>query len=222
MNSAKLALLTASFILVACGSDAGQSATAARPREPILGLPCENCEAVFEGLPETLSAHSRIAPEGEPGEPLRIEGTVFDGQRRPAAGVIVYAYHTNSSGVYPRDERLKHFPAGSRHGRLRGWAQSDEQGQYAFDTIRPAGYPSTDIPQHIHMHVIEVGRCSYWIDDIMFKDDPRLTPEKQKQFTNDRGGPGMAMPTRSTNGQWVVKRDIILGKSINDYPGDKD
>lgn len=95
--------------------------------------------------------------------------------------------------------------------------KTDEQGRYHFDTIRPAGYPDTNIPQHVHMHVIEVGRCTYYIDDIHFEDDPRLTPAQKRQLNAGRGGSGLAMPRREDGG-WVVTRDIVLGAGIPGYP----
>jgi protocatechuate 3,4-dioxygenase beta subunit len=136
---------------------------------------------------------------------------------RPVSGVIVYAYQTDATGVYPTDE-VYHGRAAYRHGRLRGWAQTDDDGSYAFDTIRPAGYPGTDLPQHIHMHVIEVGCCTYYIDDIFFEDDPRFTPTMRSRLTQDRGGSGVSMPVRLDDGTWSVVRDIVLGAGIPGYP----
>ena len=59
--------------LVAVGLLAGAPACSARPepgaaatREPIVGLPCEGCEAVFEGLPAELDWRTRLAAVGEP------------------------------------------------------------------------------------------------------------------------------------------------------------
>jgi len=76
-----------------------------RGRVPIVGEPCEGCEAIFEGMPEELSSEARIAPADEPGTPLRIVGRVVDRDGEPAHGTIVYAYHTNAEGVYPRNEQ---------------------------------------------------------------------------------------------------------------------
>jgi len=182
----------------------------------VVGLPCEGCEAVFEGLPDTLEADARIGGEEEPGRPLRIEGTVFDPAGQPAPGVIVYAYHTNPRGIYPRDDRYQGLAA-YRHGRLRGWAKTDAEGRYRFATIRPAGYPESDIPVHVHMHVIEVGRCTYYIDDILFEDDPRLTPEKKAALVRGRGGSGLVKADVDSAGVEVVRRDIHLGKNIPGY-----
>ena len=188
------------------------SASLATPgREPVLGGPCEGCELVFVGMPDSLASVARIAPPGESGEPLRIEGTVRDRRGQPAPGVIVYAYHTDSKGIYPTRGGSG---AASRHGLLRGWARTDASGHYAFLTIRPAGYPGTSLPQHVHMHVIERGRGTYWIDDLVFTDDPRLTASQRRSHTHGRGGSGVATPTRGEGGPWRVKRDIQLGEGI--------
>ncbi len=216
MRRMVLALIVTGHLLANSGRAELQDSTGTRAREPTVGLPCEGCGAVFEGLPETLDWHSRIAPRDEPGEPLRIEGTVFGTEGRPAADVIVYAYHTNAHGIYPREEPLK-GQAAHRHGRLRGWARSDERGRYRFDTIRPASYPSTDIPAHVHMHVIEIGRCTYYIDDILFNDDPLLS-QRERTGSRGRGGTGIVMPKKAAGGGWAVTRDIILGERIPGYP----
>ncbi len=132
------------------------------------------------------------------------------------AGVIVYAYHTNADGLYPPDDRFK-GQAACRHGRLRGWVMTDDRGKYGFDTIRPAGYPDSDLPAHVHMHIIEVGRCTYYIDDLLFDDDPRLTQQKRLQLALGRGGTGIAAPNRDQSDIWVVTRDIVLGEKIPGY-----
>lgn len=193
----------------------------ARDREPIVGLPCEGCEAVFEGLPQALTSASRIAPEDEPGEAMRIEGVVLDRKGRPAAGVIVYAYHTDARGIYPIDEEYRGLSA-YRHGRLRGWAVTDEQGRYRFDTIRPASYPRTEIPAHVHMHVIEVGRCTYYIDSIHFEDDPFLSPrDRERMAPGGRGGSGLVRAAMDDDGVWRVYRDIRLGEEVPGYPAEE-
>lgn len=178
-------------------------------QEPIIGGPCEGCENVFVGLPEQLDSVSRIAALDEPGQPLVVEGTVKTLEGTPAAGIIVYAYHTNAEGVYPK--------AQTRHGALRGWVKTDEMGHYRFETIRPGGYPTSSIPQHIHMHIIEPGRGTYYIDDILFEDDTRLTQVHHEQMRRGRGGDGFCQPTRDPDGTWRVERDIILGKNIPGY-----
>lgn len=184
-------------------------------RVPVVGGPCEGCEAVFVGMPEALSWRARIALEDEPGEPMALRGTVYDVDGSPATGVIVYAYHTDATGVYPPAEELQGHAR--RHGELRGWARTDARGRYRFDTIRPASYPSRDTPAHVHMHVIEPDCCTYWIDSIHFTDDPLLPARERDASGTVRGGPGLVTPERE-DGVWVVTRDIHLGRGVPGYP----
>lgn len=188
----------------------------AKFREPIVGLPCEGCEAVFDQRPLALSSQARIAPANEPGEPLTLTGRVTDQAGRPREGIIVYAYHTDRAGIYP-PPLVRMGEAASRHGRLRGWARTNDHGEYRFDTIRPGSYPGRDVPEHIHMHVIEPGRATYYIDDVMFRDDPKLTAQQARRLAQGRGGSGIVTPQRR-DGRWFVRRDIVLGLGIPGYP----
>ncbi len=202
--------------LIACSGSAPRAAD--RDREPVVGGPCEGCEAVFQGLPDSIGWSTRIAARNEPGAAMRIDGTVRDQAGRAMSGVIVYAYHTDHRGIYPTDDRMRGLAA-HRHGRLRGWARTDERGRYRFETIRPAGYPDTNLPQHVHMHVLEVGRCTYYIEDIHFQDDPRLTQAMRERMTQGRGGRAVVAPTKDAAGTWLVQRDIVLGQHVPGYPG---
>ncbi len=184
-------------------------------REILVGEPCEGCEAVFVGRPATLTSRTRIAPVGEPGEPMTLEGTVRDARGKPVAGVIVYAYHTNAKGLYP--SKTPPRDAVERHGSLRAFAKTGSDGAYRFETIRPASYPNTRFAQHVHMHVVEPGRCHYFIDDVVFTDDPLLTTEvRNREHSEQRGGSGIATPTKTAAG-WLVRRDITLGANVPGY-----
>ncbi len=206
--------MIAAVALVALNAVAGSASAT----EPVIGGPCEGCEAVFVGKPAKLASTARIAPPGEPGEPMRVTGTVIAADGKPRAGVVVYAYQTNAKGIYPApDKTLGRWP--DRHGRLRGWAITDGEGRYTFETIRPGSYPSREAPQHIHMHVIEPGCGTYYIDDIVFIDDPLLPASERANQDRARAGSGVATPKRDgAGGTWMVTRDIRLGLNIPDYP----
>ncbi len=180
-------------------------------REPILGQPCEGCEEVFNGLHEPLASQSRIAPVDAEGTALTLTGTVRDrsGEARP--GVVLYAYQTDHRGLYPNAG-----PGGSQHGTYRGWVRTDDAGHFRFDTIRPARYPDSELPEHIHLHVLEAGCGTYYIDDVMFSDDPMLTPVMRRSLATGRGGTGIVDPDL-VDKTWQVRRDIVLGTGISDY-----
>lgn len=174
-------------------------------QEPIIGGPCQGCEFVFVGMPEQLPSDARIAPPTEKGEPLLLSGTVYSTTGIPASGIIVYAYQTDAQGKYPKGSTW--------HGSLRGWAKTDSQGRYQFSTIRPQAYPGRTTPQHIHMHVIEPGKATYYIDDVTFSDDPLLTPAERNK-KNCRGGCGLATPVKNEQGVWLARRDLYLRVGI--------
>jgi protocatechuate 3,4-dioxygenase beta subunit len=189
--------------------------------DPVAGGICGDCKGPYEGMPATLAAVSRIAPVGEPGEPLVVSGRVFGADGKPRAGVIVYAYHTNAKGLYPAPDPPRSVYS-NHHGRLRGWAQTDAKGRYTFRTIRPANYPNSTIAQHIHMHVVERGCATYFIDELLFTDDPmfqRMDPQEVSREGPGRGGKGITTPHRDASGTWHVERDIHLGQNIPGYPG---
>lgn len=186
----------------------------AAAREPVVGLPCEDCEAVFIDRPAVIAARVRIAPPGEPGTPMALFGRVVDLTGASMSGIVVYAYHTDRTGLYrpgPNQRGEAH-----RHGRLRAWARTDAAGRYRFDTIRPAGYPRSDLPEHVHLYVIEPGRATYYIDDAMFTDDPRLTARQRDALVHGRGGTGLCRP-ELRDGVWHARRDIVLGANIPGY-----
>ena len=120
-------------------------------------------ETAQKGRPAKVPTVGRIAPPSEPGAPLVVHGRVFNGSK-PAANVVIFAYQTDSTGVYNRK--------GSPGWRLRGWARSDAQGRFELHTIRPASYPNSSNPAHIHVTIDGPSLQRRWTTDIEFADDP--------------------------------------------------
>jgi len=185
--------------------------------DPVLGG-CNDCLGPYEGMPKKIASRSRIAPAGAPGEPLVLTGRVLGPDGKPRPQIIVYAYHTNAEGIYPPPDPPR-STASNHHGQLRAWAKTDAKGRYVFETIRPGGYPSGREPQHIHMHVIEPGCATYFIDELLFSDDPRLTAELRERISRGFGGKAIVTPMRDAAGTWHVVRDIHLGENIPGYTG---
>jgi protocatechuate 3,4-dioxygenase beta subunit len=169
---------------------------------------CEGCEAIHERSFRGLSSATTIPLAGEPGERLVLSGRVLkpDGAT-PAAGVVVYAYHTNATGVYPTRGNERGWDR--RHGYLRGWIMTGPDGEYRFDTIRPGPYPGRGDPAHVHLIVKEPDRREYWIDEVVFGDDVRVD-ERYRVAQGNRGGSGIIPLTRDPSGIWIGRRDIVL------------
>ncbi|HEV2860467.1 MAG TPA: hypothetical protein VGX48_05620 [Pyrinomonadaceae bacterium] len=198
-----------------CGTRTATTQAVRPARAVTVGGGCEGCEAIHLGMPGEVASRTRIAPEGEPGEPLEIAGRILRADAKtPAPGVVLYVYHTDARGYYTPAPGAEGWPR--RHGRLRGWVKSGARGEYAFRTIRPASYPDSTNPQHIHPVVKEPGLNEYWIDEFVFDDDPLLTP-RQRAGRQNRGGSGV-VKLEKVGGVWKGTRDIVLGLNVPGYP----
>ena len=153
----------------------------------------------------------------EQGQKLVINGTVvqIDG-KTPAPGVVVYYHQTDNNGYYsPGDGKPENK---TRHGHIRGWVKTDQQGKYTIYTIRPASYPNTDLPAHIHWLIKEPNiKNEYWIDDLVFEDDKLLSPYIKKHPLANRGGNGVVRVQTKGDLQ-VADHKIVLGLNVPDYP----
>jgi protocatechuate 3,4-dioxygenase beta subunit len=82
-------------------------------------------------------------------------------------------------------------------------------GRYRFDTIKPAPYPDMTMPAHIHLMIGEPGRRPYYVDDVVFDGEFGVT-ERYRAAQELRGGSGIVALSRSPQGVWLARRDIVL------------
>src|SRR6185436_19920793 len=119
-----------------------------------------------------------LVPSSEPGQRLHVRGTVSDAAGRPLPGALLYVYHTSAKGWY--SDKAAHISGSSgdtRSARLFAYLRTDAAGRYEIHTIRPAGYPASDLPAHIHVQIETAGDPPRTrVTEIQFDDDPRLTP----------------------------------------------
>ena len=181
-----------------------------------VGGSCEGCEAIHESpVPfDSLSNQLWLPDWNDNGRKLAVNGIVYKADGTPAANIIIYIYHTDQTGVYPRKGDEKGW--GKRHGYLRGWMKTNEKGEYKFFTMRPAAYPGRKDPAHIHATIKEPDKNEYWINDYVFDDDPLLT-DAQRKNSEDRGGSGI-LKVKDVGNMLKAERNIYLGKNIPDYP----
>jgi len=188
-----------------------------------VGGNCEGCEAIYEGPVafDKLTNTATLPDYNEPGPKLEISGTVYqrDG-KTPAKDVVLYVYHTDQTGHYTPAPDAKGWA--KRHGRIRGWVKTDKNGFYHFYTLKPAPYPGTNIPAHIHITLKEPDKNEYYIDEYLFEGDPFLT-KTERGRQEKRGGSGIISleqkNARLPDGQGMLhgKRDIVLGLNIPNY-----
>ncbi len=135
---------------------------------------CHECE--FDETPRTVSWRVTIPSDTVRGQRIRLSGVIYQSDgRTPAAGTVLYAYHTNATGRYAKRGTEDRRSYAWWHGYLRGWLRTDAQGRYEIHTIRPAPYPDGTEPAHIHATVKVPGQAAQWIPDFVFRSDPLLT-----------------------------------------------
>lgn len=197
-------------------SSCGQSAGRGSANGQLVGGSCEGCEAIHESpIPfNKLSWIDTLPDFNEPGPKMVISGIIYQADgKTPARDVVLYIYHTDQQGNYSLKGNEKGW--GRRHGYIRGWVKTNEKGEYTFYTLRPASYPNSEAPQHIHATIKEPGKNEYWIDEFVFDDDPHLKPSERSQLRN-RGGNGI-IKLQKKDGILVAQRNIILGMNIPNY-----
>lgn len=205
-----LGILLLTILTVSCN---GQSNTSI---ERSVGGPCEDCEATLDykklqRVPESIDTLPGFS-ENEP--KIKITGTVVqqDG-KTPAENILLYVYHVDRGGKYSPSSRPVAWE--NRHGQHRAWLKTGNDGKYTFYTFRPASYPGTREPEHIHIYIKEPNTVPYYIDSYLFESDPLLT-EEVKNSQKNRGGSGIVKLERE-KGIWTANRNIILGLNIPDY-----
>lgn len=126
---------------------------------------CQPTESDFLGPMYSPGAPRRsvLAGPNEPGERLRIRGTVFGPDcRTPVSRALLDAWQADAAGQY-HDENESY--------RLRGQILTDARGQYQIDTIRPGGYGGR--PAHIHFTISAPGHEPL-TTQLYFRGDPVL------------------------------------------------
>ena len=203
-------VMVTTVCLSACSQTGNQSKTKR------VGGNCEGCEAIYESpvALEKITNTATLPDYNGHGPKLEISGIVYhrDG-KTPAKDVVIYVYHTDQTGHYTPGDNAKGWE--KRHGRLRGWMKTDKNGYYHFYTLKPAAYPNTNIPAHIHITIKEPDKNEYYIDEYLFEGDPFLTASERSR-QEKRGGNGI-ISLEQKNGMLYGKRNITLGLNIPNY-----
>lgn len=213
--------LSCAFTMVLCSlliSCNGQTNKNPQKRNSeIIGNGCDGCELMYTGMPKEIGSISTSPGWNEEGQKLILTGTVFqiDG-KNVAPNVIIYYWQTDNNGYYsPIDGMDK---KAKKHGHIRGWVKTDNNGKYTIKTIRPAPYPKQTMPAHIHLSIKEPNIDNeYYTDEINFDDDKLLISYFKKYPQENRGGSGVVRILLKDSIQ-IAEHNIILGLNIPNYP----
>jgi protocatechuate 3,4-dioxygenase, beta subunit len=204
------------FVITMQHTSCGQHGNKQLPRtNKSVGGGCDGCDIMYTNMPTQINEVDTSYGWNQKGEKMKVEGTVYlkDG-KTPAANIIIYYWQTNADGLYAPSLTDK-----TRHGAIRGWMKTGADGKYTIYTIKPASYPKSSIPAHIHYLIKEPDLNEYYIDDIYFEGDPFVTEAERKKLSL-RCGSGIVELKSNSEGMLYCKRDIILGLNVPDYPED--
>ncbi|NTF44834.1 protocatechuate 3,4-dioxygenase subunit beta [Rhizobium rhizogenes] len=112
------------------------------------------------------------------GERIIVHGRVLDERGRPVPGVLLEFWQANAGGRY-RHKKETYLAAIDPNFGGCGRAITDDQGHYAFRTVRPGAYPWPNgvndwRPAHIHFSVFGHGFAQRLITQMYFEGDPMI------------------------------------------------
>jgi protocatechuate 3,4-dioxygenase, beta subunit len=119
------------------------------------------------------------AKSGEPiGERTIVHGRVLDGNGRPVPNTLVEVWQANAGGRYRHTNDTYIAPIDPNFGGC-GRTITDDNGHYAFRTVKPGAYPFRNHvnswrPAHIHFSVFGSGFAQRLITQMYFEGDPLL------------------------------------------------
>ena len=168
---------------------------AAAPRDA-----CLPTESDFKGPMYVPGAPRRsvLAGPKEPGERLRIRGTVFGPDcRTPVPRALLDVWHADAHGEYHwQDEAW----------RLRGQILTNDRGAFEIETIRPAPYGGR--PAHVHF-TISAPEHQPVTTQLYFKGDPKLDHDTCGSACNTDDPHRIVEPAKMA-GELVATFDVVL------------
>lgn len=157
---------------------------------------------------------------GEPlGERITVTGRVLDRAGRPVRGQLVEIWQANASGRYAHQRDDHPAPLDPNFTGV-GRCLTDDDGTYAFTTVKPGAYPWRNHvnawrPAHIHFSLFGTAFAQRLITQMYFPNDPLLPYDPIYNAVLDENARGrligsyehdLSVPERSLGYRW----DIVL------------
>ncbi|MFJ9467772.1 protocatechuate 3,4-dioxygenase subunit beta [Streptomyces caniferus] len=165
------------------------------PRQPLVTVrdpeAAELCGPAF-GVTDVTELDADLTRQhtGEPlGERITVTGRVLDRGGRPVRGQLVEIWQANASGRYAH-QRDQHAAPLDPHFTGAGRCLTDDQGRYAFTTIKPGAYPWRNHhnawrPAHIHFSLFGTAFTQRLVTQMYFPGDPLFPYDPILQSVTD-------------------------------------
>lgn len=153
------------------------------------------------------------------GQLMHLSGRILDEDGRPVRGAVVELWQANAAGRYyhPIDQRDAPLdPNFVGNGRIR----TDEEGRYAFFTIKPGAYPvpvkeTWWRPPHLHFSVLGPSSLSRLVTQMYFPGEPLNTLDRILNSMPDTAARerlvARHLPPAEVGDRWLgFTHDIVL------------
>jgi len=118
----------------------------------------------------------------EPGKKILVKGVLKNKSGNPIPGALIYFYQTDAKGWYAADRPHVGGNEGDRgHARIFGYLKTGVDGSFELHTVKPSGYPQSDLPAHIHVEILNLPGYANLVTEFLFDDDERLTGNIREQ-----------------------------------------
>jgi protocatechuate 3,4-dioxygenase beta subunit len=163
-------------------SPAYKSTRLRHPQQPLVYLP----HTITEITGPQVAGAAQLAPldsdltrqhAGEPiGERMAVSGRVLDTEGRPLRGTLVEIWQANAAGRYLHRWDTWDAPLDPNFSGA-GRCITDDEGRYAFTTIKPGPYPwgnheNAWRPAHIHFSLLGRSFAQRLVTQMYFPSDP--------------------------------------------------
>ncbi|WP_052401324.1 hypothetical protein [Muricoccus aerilatus] len=195
------------------------------PAQPLLRRPVTRTEVtgpmdLWRKLPCDESNLAVLAPGRiAMGQLTYMSGRILDEDGKPVRGAVVELWQANAAGRYfhPIDQRDAPLdPNFIGKGRVR----TDEEGRYAFFTIKPGAYPvpvkdTWWRPPHVHFSVLGPSSLSRLVTQMYFPGDPMNEWDRILNSLPDPAARGRLIarqthPAEVGDGWIAFTHDIVL------------
>jgi len=169
---------------------------------------------------DPLEADLTIQAAGQPiGERIVVRGRLLDGDGRPVRGQLVEIWQANAAGRYVHKRDQHPAPIDPNFTGI-GRCLTDEDGGYAFTTIKPGPYPWRNHanawrPAHIHFSLFGTDFTQRMITQMYFPGDPLFALDPIYQSITDARARERLVATYDHNlseHEWLlgIRWDIVL------------